>query len=116
MKIIRLITGGALALALFAGGCAVDQTKEAKAPDVDVQASSGQVPKYDVVKTQDGKMPSVDVDVKGGQLPKYDVETADVDVGTETKTVDVPKAKVVVEKETVKVPDIDVKMPDEKKK
>ena len=53
-----------------------------------------------VEKTDDGKMP--EVDVKGGDLPNYDVETADVDVGTK--------------KEIIEVPDVNVTMPDEKKK
>ncbi|MBI1404010.1 MAG: hypothetical protein GC147_12455 [Porphyrobacter sp.] len=50
----------------------------------------------DVDQTEDGEMP--EVDVKGGNMPEYDVETADVDVGTKEKTVEVP--------------DVDVTMPD----
>jgi hypothetical protein len=42
----------------------------------------------DVEKTDEGEMP--EVDVKGGDLPNYDVDAADVDVGTEKKTVEVP--------------------------
>lgn len=51
----------------------------------------------DVDQTEEGEMP--DVDVQGGNMPEYDVETADVDVGTEEKTVEVP--------------DVDVTMPDD---
>ena len=109
-----LVTTAALA-AVLATGCSVEQTKEAKLPDVDVQADSGNMPEYKVVKTEDGKMPSMDVDAKGGQMPSYDVETADVEVSTEKETVKVPKAKVVVEEETVEVPDVDVTMPGDKK-
>ncbi len=47
-----------------------------------------------VDKTQEGEMP--DVKVEGGQLPSYDVETADVDVGTKTTTVEVPTAEVTM--------------------
>ncbi len=43
-------------------------------------------------KTQEGEAP--DVDVEGGQLPKYDVEPADVDIGTDTTTVEVPTVDV----------------------
>lgn len=50
----------------------------------------------DVDQTQEGDMP--EVEVTEGQLPEYDVETADVDVGTEEKTIEVP--------------DVDVTMPD----
>ena len=47
-----------------------------------------------VDKTQEGEMP--DVKVEGGALPAYDVETADVDVGTKTTTVEVPTAEVTM--------------------
>lgn len=50
----------------------------------------------DVDQTQEGEMP--EVEVTGGQMPEYDVETADVEVGTEEKTIEVP--------------DVDVTMPD----
>jgi hypothetical protein len=50
----------------------------------------------DVDQTEEGEMP--EVNVEGGNMPEYDVETADVDVGTEEKTVEVPT--------------VDVKMPD----
>ena len=50
----------------------------------------------DVDQTQEGEMP--EVEVTGGQMPEYDVETADVDVGTEEKVIEVP--------------DVDVTMPD----
>lgn len=51
--------------------------------------------------TDEGEAPSLDVEVSGdaGELPEIDVETADVEVGTEEKTIEVP--------------DIDIEMPDE---
>lgn len=55
----------------------------------------------DVDKTQEGKMPDVDVQTEPGQMPEYYVDAPDVDVGTETKEIEVP--------------DVDVTMPDEKK-
>ncbi|MDZ7639163.1 MAG: hypothetical protein U5J83_13085 [Bryobacterales bacterium] len=70
----------------FVAGCNVDQTREAKAPDVDV-------------------------DVDPGQWPKYDVKWADVDVGSTTKTVTVPKLQLIQEEETVEVPYIDINAP-----
>lgn len=48
----------------------------------------------DVDQTQEGEVPDVDVNASGGALPEYDVDTADVDVGTENKTVEVPTLDV----------------------
>lgn len=46
----------------------------------------------DVDQTKDAKLP--EVEVKGGQMPEYDVETADVDVTTKKKTIEVPEVDV----------------------
>jgi len=94
--------------------CDVDQTQSAKAPEVDVDGDSGNLPEYKVVQTEEGELPSVDVDVEGGQLPEYDVDTADVNIGTTTETMKVPKVKLVVEEEEFEVPFIDVSMPGDK--
>lgn len=53
----------------------------------------------DIKQTQEGKLPDVDVDVKEGQLPKYDIDGPDVDVRMKEKT--------------IKVPDIDVDLPED---
>lgn len=66
-----------------------------------------------VEQTEEGEMP--DVEVKGGELPEYDVDTANVEVGTETATITTPDVDVSTETSTVTVPDVDVTMPDEKK-
>ncbi len=63
----------------------------------------------EVKQTEEGKLP--DVETEPGKLPEYDVDWADVDVGTTTRTVKVPKVVVVMEEEEVNVPYIDVKMP-----
>ncbi len=42
----------------------------------------------DVEQTEEGEMP--DVSVEGGNLPEYDVDAAEVVVGTEERTIDVP--------------------------
>lgn len=63
-KLAILLTSG---FALTA--CDVDQTKEAELPDVDVNAT-------------------------GGQLPEYDVDAPTVNVGTENKTIEVPTIDV----------------------
>ncbi|QDT07059.1 hypothetical protein K227x_54840 [Rubripirellula lacrimiformis] len=65
----------------------------------------------DVEQTREGALPDVDVDVDGtaGQLPAYDVDAPDVDASMEEKKVMVPK--VVMEEESVSVPDVDVTLP-----
>jgi hypothetical protein len=78
----------ASALMFGAIGCDVDQTREGKLPDVDV-----------------------DVSAEPGQLPAYDVDAPDVDVSMEEKKVLVPK--VVMEEETISVPDVDVDVPED---
>ncbi len=50
----------------------------------------------DVDQTQNGQMPDVDVNATGGQLPEFNVTTPDVDVGMENKTVQVPDVDVNV--------------------
>lgn len=42
----------------------------------------------DVQQTEEGDMP--EVNVEGGNMPEYDVDTADVNVETEERTVEVP--------------------------
>jgi hypothetical protein len=50
----------------------------------------------DVDQTKEGDMPEVDVNASGGQLPEFNVEGPDVNVGTENKTVQVPTVDVDV--------------------
>ncbi|WP_378186401.1 hypothetical protein ACE939_14815 [Aquimarina sp. W85] len=73
--------------------CDVNQKKEAKLPEVDV-----------------------DIDTEKGQLPSFEVDWADVNVGTKTKTIKVPKVVIVMEEEEVEVPYIDLDMPNEGEK
>lgn len=53
----------------------------------------------DVDQTKEGEMPDVDVNATGGQLPEYNVEGPSVNVGTENKTVEVPTVDVDPPKE-----------------
>ena len=48
----------------------------------------------DVDQTEEGEMP--EVSVEGGNMPEYDVETADVDIGTKEKTVEVPDIDITM--------------------
>jgi len=68
-----------------------------------------------VKKEESGELPDVDIDVdaEAGNLPEYEVNWADVDVGTKTRTVEVPKVMVVMEEEEVEVPYITMDMPNE---
>lgn len=71
-----------------------------------------------IKKEEKGELPELDVDVTAdaGELPEYEVNWADVNVGTRTKTLEIPKVVIVMEEETVEVPYIDVDMPDGKEK
>ena len=69
MKKITIMLAAASGLGLAA--CDVDQTKNAQLPDVDVNAT-------------------------GGQLPEFNVTGPEVSVGTENKTVQVPDVDVKV--------------------
>ena len=65
-SMMRFLTAASI---LGLAACDVDQTKEAELPDVEVNAS-------------------------GGQLPEYDVDAPTVNVGTENKTIEVPTVDV----------------------
>jgi uncharacterized lipoprotein len=69
MKKILIVLAAASGLGLAA--CDVDQTKNAQLPDVDVNAT-------------------------GGQLPEFNVTPPEVTVGTENRTVQVPNVDVKV--------------------
>jgi hypothetical protein len=47
-----------------------------------------------VDQVQKGELPTVNVEASGGQAPTFDVDTAKVDVGTKTETVEVPTVEV----------------------
>lgn len=70
-----------------------------------------------IQKEEKGELPEVDIDVSAeeGEMPEYDVNWADIDVGTTTKTVEVPKPMIVMEEEEVEVPVVDFDMPNEDK-
>ena len=50
----------------------------------------------DVDQTKEGDLPEVDVNATGGALPEFNVEGPSVNVGTENKTVEVPTVDVDV--------------------
>jgi hypothetical protein len=61
-----------------------------------VGASSLALVACDVDQTQEGNLPDVDVNATGGQLPEFNVEGPSVNVGTENRTVEVPTVDVDV--------------------
>lgn len=44
----------------------------------------------DVEQTEEAELPEVNVETSGGNMPEYDVDTADVELKTEERTVEVP--------------------------
>lgn len=56
----------------------------------------------DVDQTKEGELPDVDVNASGGQLPEFDVDAPEVNVGTENKTVQVPTIDVDAPKDDKK--------------
>jgi cytochrome bd-type quinol oxidase subunit 1 len=60
----------------------------------------------DVDQTQEAKLPNVDVVVEGGQAPDYEVNTGSVDVGTTERTVTVPE--VTLKEKEVTVPTVTI--------
>lgn len=65
----------------------------------------------DIKQTKKAKLPDVEVETKEGQMPEFDVNWADINIGTTTKKMKVPKVVVVMEEEEFDVPVIDVNMP-----
>lgn len=55
----------------------------------------------DVEQTEKAELP--EVEVKGGNMPEYDVDTADVEISTENRVVEVPV--IDVEKADAGAPD-----------
>lgn len=53
----------------------------------------------DVDQTKEGKLPEVEVNATGGQLPEFNVTGPEVNVGTENVTVQVPTVDVDVPKD-----------------
>jgi hypothetical protein len=45
-------------------------------------------------QVQNAELPTVNVEASGGQAPAFDVETAKVDVGSKTETIEVPTVEV----------------------
>ena len=75
----------------------------------------GGVYMIDVDQTQEARLPDVDVSVEGGQLPEFDAEVGSVEITEEKVDVTVPNVDVDVstETKTVEVPGIEVTPPED---
>jgi hypothetical protein len=63
----------------------------------------------DVNQTKDAKMPDVNVSAQGGQAPAFDVDAKEVVVGTTETNVSVPDVDVNSKETTVDVPVVGTK-------
>jgi hypothetical protein len=59
-------------------------------------------------QTQQAVAPTVKLETSGGQAPAFDVETAKVDVGTRTETIQTPTVDVGSKTSIVEVPTVSV--------
>ncbi|MEW9918665.1 hypothetical protein AB2B41_03565 [Marimonas sp. MJW-29] len=65
----------------------------------------------DIDQTQEARLPDVDVSVEGGQMPEFNAEVGSVEMTEEEVTVEVPDVEITMEEETVTVPGISVTPP-----
>lgn len=49
---------------------------------------------FDVDQTEEARLPDVDVSVEGGNMPEFDVEAGEIETGTKEVTVTVPTVEV----------------------
>ncbi|HEV2080341.1 MAG TPA: hypothetical protein VGR19_10670 [Allosphingosinicella sp.] len=63
----------------------------------------------DMNQTREAKLPDVDVSAQGGQAPAFDVDAKEVVVGTTETQVEVPDVDVQTKETTVDVPVVGVK-------
>lgn len=63
----------------------------------------------DIDQTREARLPDVSINVEEGKLPAYEVNTGSVSVGQETVAVEVPKVEVSTETEMVEVPTLNIK-------
>lgn len=78
---------------------------------VGVGATAAAIYLVDVEQTQEARLPDVKVEVEGGQAPDFKVKTGDVDVTEEKVQVKVPEVDVKMKETEVTVPSITVTPP-----
>lgn len=80
---------------------------------VAVAVVAGGVYMIDVDQTQEARLPDVDVSVEGGQMPEFDAEVGSIDIVTEEATVEVPDVEVTMQETTIDIPTLEVSPPEE---
>lgn len=80
---------------------------------VAVVAIAAAVYMIDVDQTEEARLPDVDVSVEGGNLPEFDVEVGSVEMGTTTESVTVPDIDIDTREAEVTLPTIDVNPPED---
>lgn len=66
----------------------------------------------DIDQTEEARLPDVDVSVEEGNMPKFDAKVGSVDVTEEEVTVATPDVDVSMEESTITVPGIKVTPPE----
>jgi hypothetical protein len=98
-KIITAAAVGAVAIFALVALVDVDVSGDMEVPNVDMVGGNIEMPS---------------IETSGGEMPAVDVNTADVEVGTESRTVDVPTdVNVETEERTIEYPTIDIDTPEE---
>ncbi len=69
-----------------------------------------------VDQTRTGKLPDINVQASGGQAPAFDVNTAKINVGSTKETVKVPDVQVGTKDTTVNMPTVSVTKADDTNK
>lgn len=62
----------------------------------------------DVDQTREARLPDVNVDVEGGQTPEFDIQTGSISVDSAETEVTVPDVDVSMEEKTVTVPTLNI--------
>lgn len=65
----------------------------------------------DIDQTEQARLPDVELKVDGGNLPKFDANVGSVSITEEEVSVEVPEVKVTTEEKTFKVPGLKVTPP-----
>ncbi len=65
----------------------------------------------DIDQTEEARLPDVDVTVEGGQMPEFDADVGSIQMGEAEVEVEVPQVEVTTTTETVSVPTLSVTPP-----
>ena len=80
---------------------------------VAIAVVAGLVYMVDIDQTQEARLPDVEVNVDGGQMPEFEADVGSIDLTTEETTIEVPEVEVTMEERTVTVPSLDITPPED---